>query len=85
MLLSGMKHPNIVAFREAFEGNGIRNNPPLIHMLSCTAVTVVWVLQMQMEPCLFSRWPPVYCYGVLRWRGRAPEDPATENHTVLHW
>lgn len=35
--------------------------------------------------CLFSWWPPVYCYGVLQWRRPAPEDPATENCAVLCW
>lgn len=36
-----MKHPNIVAFREAFEGNGKRSNPILIHTVFCTVVTVI--------------------------------------------
>lgn len=82
-----MKHPNIVAFIEAFEGNGKRTNPKLIHMVFCIVVTVIWVQYLQMWPCFFffsSWWPSVYCYGVLQWWRLAPEDPATENHTVLH-
>lgn len=59
--------------------------PSLIHMLFCTVGTVILVLQLQMRQCLLSWWRPVYCYGVLQWRRLAPEDPATENHTVLHW
>lgn len=76
ILLSRMKHPNIVAFREAFESNNLHFH----------SFKVFWIWVAELKTWLFfSDWPPVYCYGVLQWRRSSPEDSATESDQLLHW